>query len=217
VSDKKGRPVCSLAILGDTSPAWRPKALSRNVWGCTLDFQFPTAKLLDYPDTPKQPLNPFSWLVAAHRQAQNSRGNPLQRSEVKFRLVKGLYEHGFSSDTIRELFNLMDWVLVLPKEIRYDFIDRLTQFEKERKMAYINSVERTHRERAREARKEDRKEGREEGRKEGLQQAIAAILKSRWAVEPPDQLQAIRDTSRLQATLQQALDSKSYQDFLQLI
>ena len=47
----------------------------------------------------------------------------------------------------------MDWVLVLRGKIGYDFTKRLAEFEEERKMVYINSVERYH-----------RKIGREEGR-----------------------------------------------------
>ncbi len=143
--DKKFRPVCSLAILGDTSPKWRPRALSLDFWRCTLDFRFSIAKLLDYPDTPEQPLNPFSWLVAAHRQAQRTRGNSRQRTEAKLCLVKGLYEHGFSPEIVRELFNLMDWVLVLRGKFDHDFTRSLAEFEEERKMVYINSVERYHR------------------------------------------------------------------------
>lgn len=87
-------------------------------------------------------------------------------------------------------------------------------------MVYINSVERTHHERG-------LKQGREEGRKEaqealmkaqqGLRDAIAALLKSRWKVVAPDQLQKVHDPDRLQTLIQGALDCKSYQDFLQLL
>lgn len=142
--------------------------------------------------------------MAAHRQAQRTRGNPRQRTEAKLCLVKGLYEHGFSPEIVRELFNLMDWVLVLRGKFDYDFTRSLA-----RKMVYINSVERYH-----------RKIGRQEGLQEAqvaIRQAIATVLRSRWDVAPPDKLQVLDDTSSLQAALQIALDSKSYQDFLQLL
>jgi len=98
LSDKTGRPVCSLAILGDTSPAWRPTALSQDCWGCTLDFKFPIAKLLDYPDTPERPLK-----VSGTSEFTELNAPPAtEGSEPKDPLTLTLYKERVTGDRYAE-------------------------------------------------------------------------------------------------------------------
>ncbi|MBN9418810.1 MAG: hypothetical protein J0I12_25385 [Candidatus Eremiobacteraeota bacterium] len=89
IADRFGESVCSLAILGDGGPTWRPNRCLRSVWGCRLELHFPICKLLDYPDWAEGTDNPFAWLTAAHRQALATRRQPQRRAEIKFRLVRG--------------------------------------------------------------------------------------------------------------------------------
>jgi hypothetical protein len=67
--------------------------------GTTLQFQFDSVKLLDYR-TQTEELeandNPFAVLVLAHLQAQATRKNNQQRKQVKFALVRQLYERGYN-------------------------------------------------------------------------------------------------------------------------
>ncbi|NEO34695.1 MAG: cytosolic protein, partial [Symploca sp. SIO3C6] len=46
--DRYGLPIISLAVLGDERHTWRPDRFRTSVWQCTVDFQFPIVKLLDY-------------------------------------------------------------------------------------------------------------------------------------------------------------------------
>jgi hypothetical protein len=69
IFDRYDRSVASLAILGDDNINWRPSQFGYDLFGCTVDFQFPVIKLLDY----KQRLseleasrNPFATVVMAH-------------------------------------------------------------------------------------------------------------------------------------------------------
>jgi hypothetical protein len=40
--------VASIAVLGDGGINWRPNQFGYNLFGCSVDFQFPIVKLIDY-------------------------------------------------------------------------------------------------------------------------------------------------------------------------
>ena len=46
--DRYNRTVVSLAVLADERAGWRPDRFGYSLWGCTVGFQFPVVKLLDY-------------------------------------------------------------------------------------------------------------------------------------------------------------------------
>jgi Domain of unknown function (DUF4351) len=49
---------------------------------------------------------------------------------------------GLSKRDIRNLYKFIDWVMILPERLDNEFWEDFKQFEKERKMTYITSVER---------------------------------------------------------------------------
>jgi len=49
IRDRYQVPVASLAVLAETDQGFRPQQYRAALWGCCLDFRFPTVKLLDYP------------------------------------------------------------------------------------------------------------------------------------------------------------------------
>ena len=71
----------------------------------------------------------------------------------KLRLVRLLYERGYSREQVLELFRVLDWILQLPEEMEREFKRDLIAFEEQANMPYITSIERL---------------GRQEGRQEGL-------------------------------------------------
>ena len=48
IRDKYDKPLVSLAVLGDESPAWRPNRFSLDTMGCKVDFAFPIVKLVEF-------------------------------------------------------------------------------------------------------------------------------------------------------------------------
>ncbi len=46
--DRYRQPVASLALLADTTASWRPSQFGYQALGCSIELNFPTAKLLDY-------------------------------------------------------------------------------------------------------------------------------------------------------------------------
>jgi hypothetical protein len=142
--DKYNIPIVSLAILGDERETWIPKPFEAGLWGCEISFRFPIVKLLDYKarwEELESSRNPFAIVVMAHLKTKETRQDALARREWKLRIIQGLYERGYEKDDILKLFRFIDWVLELPEELKQSFRNALAQFEEEKQMPYITSIE----------------------------------------------------------------------------
>jgi hypothetical protein len=139
------KPAVSLAILCDASPTWRPQQYGFSLPGTSLNFEFSMVKLLDYRDRIAElgaSQNPFAVVVKAHLKLQETKKDSLARKTSKMQLVRQLYEAGYNAEQVLNLFNFLDWVLVLPKRLDAEFWLELKAYEEERQMPYITSVER---------------------------------------------------------------------------
>jgi hypothetical protein len=144
-------------------------------------------------------------VVLAHLKAQQTRGDEAGRLAWKLRLVKGLYGRGWGREDVRQLFRVIDWMLDLPDVLTQAFKQELHQFEQEKQMPFITSVERVARE-----------EGREEGRREELLAGLEVALELKFgaaglALLP--EIKQIAQVDRLKA-IQQALRSAATPDEL---
>lgn len=156
--DRYNRSIASLAILGDDRPTWKPNQFSDELWGCEIKFKFPIVKLLEYSQQWTEleaSSNPFATVVMAHLKAKETRQDNQGRKQWKVNLTKRLYEKGYQREDIINLFRFIDWVMKLPEELENSFWQEVTQYEEEKKMPYITSVERR---------------GIEQGLQQGLQQ-----------------------------------------------
>jgi predicted transposase/invertase (TIGR01784 family) len=52
-----------------------------------------------------------------------------------------LYEQGYERKDILNLFQFIDWMLELPTDLKQAFRDELEQYERERQMPYVTSIE----------------------------------------------------------------------------
>lgn len=163
--------VVSLAVLCDEQADWRPTTFGYGRWGCRVDLTFRIAKLLDYEHaaTTQGSGNPFATVVLAHLEALRTRDDPRNRRLWKLRLVKGLYEGNWSKEDVRELFRLIDWIMTLPDDLEESFRIEIFDYEQEKNMPYLSSIERKALDR-----------GREEGREEGLLDGIAILLETKF-------------------------------------
>ena len=187
----------SLVVLADDSAAWRPNTFHYGRWGCEVRLRFEPVKLLDYAGREavlEADTNPFATVVLAHLKALETRQDDAVRHQWKLRLVRGLYDRGFSADDVRELFRLIDWMMELPPALEQLFDDEIARFEEERQMPYVTSIERRGQER-----------GRQEGLREGLLRGIEPLLRLRFGpaglelmtevrqIQDPDVLQRVCD------------------------
>ncbi|BAY20099.1 hypothetical protein NIES21_59690 (plasmid) [Anabaenopsis circularis NIES-21] len=145
IFDRYNRSVASLAVLGDDNIKWRPNQFGYELFGCSVDFQFPVIKLLDYQQRLAQletSRNPFATVVMAHLVAMQTRGDKLQRKQQKLALVRQLYEQGFDRDAVLNLFGFIDWILTLPLDLEREFKTEVEQLEAQQSMPYMTSFER---------------------------------------------------------------------------
>jgi predicted DNA-binding ribbon-helix-helix protein len=85
--------------------------------------------------------NPFAIVVMAHLKTQETKRRASDRKTWKITLVKRLYEAGYSRSDVLNLFNFVDWLMILPEGLKQAFWQELKTYEEERKMPYITSVE----------------------------------------------------------------------------
>ena len=165
-------PVASVAILADANPQWRPSAYRTELLGCRHTFEFPTAKLLDIARDEAALLanpNPFAIVILAQVRSMQSAKDVPTTYQWKKRLVQMGYDRGYSETTIVDLFTFIDWVMVLPEALELQFEEELTEFEKERSMEYITSIERR-------GISKGLNQGLQQGLNQGLQQGQAGVI-----------------------------------------
>ena len=125
-------------------------------------------------------------VVLAHLKTQQTHGDPAQRHACKVRLVRNLYERGFSPGDVRELFRLIDWLMELPPALETVFQQVVDQIQEEKRMPYITTPERV-------------------GQRWGLRRGIEALLRVRFADEVAQLMpviERIHETEKLLAILQ---------------
>jgi hypothetical protein len=135
----------SLAILCDNSPTWRPTTCELTAPLTRHTFEFGTIKLLDFKPheaTLNQSPNPFAWITLAHLKTQATRRNLQSRKTWKFALMRQLYERGMSGPDIRNLYEFIDWTMMLPEDLELAFWQELKTFEEEQQVTYVTNAER---------------------------------------------------------------------------
>jgi SOS response regulatory protein OraA/RecX len=135
----------SLAILCDSNPTWRPTTCEVTAPLSKLTFDFASIKLLDYKSDEaalQASDNPFAWIVLAHLKTQATKRNPQARKTWKFALMRQLYDRGMSAPDIRNLYDFIDWTMILPEDLDMEFWQELKTFEEEQQVAYVTSAER---------------------------------------------------------------------------
>jgi hypothetical protein len=210
--DRYRKPVISLAVLGDERPNWRPSSYGYDLGGCRVGIEFPIAKLIDYEDHWEeldQSQNPCVIVVMAHLKTKATAGQPQQRKQWKWTLVRKLFEQGYSRNDVVELFRLIDWMMTLPNRLEREFRAELKQYQEERQMPYVTSIERLAKE-----------EGIQEGRLETLRETIIDVLRVRFTTIPPtmnEMLASLEDGTLLRQLHLQAITISSIEEFQQLL
>ena len=196
----------SLAILCDAKRDWRPSTYSLITPGSALQFEFTAVKLLDY-ETPwsqlEQSRNPFAVVVMSHLKTRETKNSAIDRKAWKLRLIKRLYELGYSRSEILNLFRFVDWVMILPEGHKRTFWDELKTYEKDRKMPYITSVEEIGYDR-----------GLSEGKAEEARSLILRLLNRKLGIQPDRTIDRINKLpiTRLESLGEALLDFSAIED-----
>ena len=188
IFDRYNKPVASLAVLADDDPDWRPGEFRQSLFGCEARLRFPAVKLLDFAAKEAEleaSDNPFSKIVLAHLKARETKNDPAGRHLWKLRLVRGLYERGFSAKDVRELFRVIDWLMQLPPPLQGLFWVDYDKLQREKQMPYVTSTERV-------------------AKREGMREGIEVALRIRFGdagQQLMDEINDIHDEALLRAVL----------------
>ena len=154
--------VASFAILVDDHPEWRPSSYRSEIWGTRKSFEFPIIKLLDYKDRwdeLEKSTNPFAIVVMAHLKMLETKGNHDNRLHWKIELTRMMHNKRFSPEKGYALFQFIDWIMMLPRELATSYKKKIYKIEEECKMKFLalSSIELI-------AKEEGREKGLEEGK-----------------------------------------------------
>jgi hypothetical protein len=206
--DRYDRPVISLAVLGDEQVNWRPACYRYEIGSCRVSLEFPIVKLLDYEvqgEELEQSNNPFAILVMAHLKTKATTGNYQIREQWKWRLVRGLYEKGYTKEKIIELFRLIDWMMVLPETLQKQFETQLENYQEERKMPVLSRME---------------LRGLEKGKLLTSRESVIEVLETRFGEIPQtlkEGVNQLEDVPQLKKLMKQAITIASLAEFQQLL
>ncbi len=56
-------------------------------------------------------------------------------------MLRILYKQGYTKKDILELFRFIDWIMVLPEELKNQFTEQIYKYEEETHMQYITNIE----------------------------------------------------------------------------
>ncbi len=200
IFDRYDRPVASFAVLTDSRKNWRPDNFGYNLFGCEVNIKFPVAKLIDYSwDELEKGENPFAIVIMAHLKNLETRRNADMRKAWKLKLTRMLYEKGYAKQDIINIFAFIDWVMKLPREAEQSFWQEIHEFEEEKNMPYVTSIERMGFERGMEAGilqgiMKGKEEGIKEGIKKGLRDAIELGLSLKFGANALKLMAKIKKT-----------------------
>ncbi|NER35510.1 MAG: transposase [Oscillatoria sp. SIO1A7] len=213
-----GRPVISVAILGDEIESWRPRnyQYTEAQGDYEMKMKFPIAKLVDYESRWEEleaSTNPFAIMVMAHLKTKATQGLPQERLRWKRILARSLFEKGYSAEEIRRQFQLIDRMMALPKPIQRNFKTEMERYQEEKEMRFMSQIELM-------AMEDGIEEGKKQGFLEALRENALDILQKRFSEVPPEltsKLNSLSDASSLKELMLQAVDISSLAEFEQLL
>ncbi len=177
--DRYARDVVSLAVLGDDRPEWKPFEYRKDRLGCELRFAYPIAKLLEYRGRDEwlsSNANPLAAIVQGHLEAIETRGDAIDRTGRKVRLVRSLFDRGLAKEDIRRLYRLLNWIVTLPKNLELRYHREIDMFEREKQTPLLTPLEKIFYE-------DGHEKGIEKGVEKGRYSAIRLMLDARFGGE----------------------------------
>lgn len=201
--DRYNIDVVSLAVLADTRESFRPTTFQYQRWGCALSFTFPTTKLMDWEAhwaELKASDNVFALVVMAQIQAKRVKENA-SRKDTKVALIRLLYERGYSRGQVLRLFNIIDWMIQLPRSLDPEFAQAVYAIQEEKHMPYVNTIERLGIEKGRQEERQEAEQRALEGKRNAARKLIARTEMDDQMIADIEEL-PVEEVEKLRAEIQ---------------
>jgi len=191
-------------VLGDTRPTWRPDRYTGGFADHGLTLRFAVCKLSDFEGRLDEPVhrdNQAIIVIAAHLGTRRHHRDPERLSDCRLELTRKLHSLGHTTEDLRSLMLLIDWLMPLPAEHKVSFRKKLEELKKEKPMPHITLYE----EFAREA-----------ATLETLQESIAEVLATRFGEVPSairERIGSLVDPTELRQMLRRAIVIPKLEEF----
>ncbi|MSU31950.1 MAG: hypothetical protein EXS25_04675 [Pedosphaera sp.] len=201
--------VFSLVVYGDTDPDWQPskyKEVRCNKNKST--FEFATVKLSNLGrrlTVARNKGNPVAWVIDAHLAAQKTINNLLERYQLKREIIRDLFQRGMPVGKVSKILGLIDWLLILPEDLKNQLDIELQAQQKTNTMIPISRFELAVLEQGIE---KGRQEGRQEGNRKKAQEDVLDVLETRFGEVSDrvrEQVQSLTDAIELKRLLRRAI------------
>ena len=208
IFDRYGKPIVSIAVV--TGPAnWKPtRKYELKLYDSGIEFQYLMSTLMDYErDKLLANDNPMAIVVLAAQDSERLRRRYRARYDVKWRLIRQLYQRNYTRQEIVDLFDFIDWVLQLSDTDEERLYEEINKLEEANQMPYITSVERI-----------GIRKGLQQGALEENQQLIIETLDERFGAVPSfisEAVLQIRDRNQLRTLHRRAIRITSIEEFRQ--
>lgn len=133
IHERYAQPVCSIAVLADDDPGWRPSSFGVAAFGTRMHFEYATLKLTDFE--PQLDLflgsdDPLLVLIAVDRVARRTRHDTDRSLSEKTRLARTLLRNPkLERRDVLVLIRLLTRLMVLPQNLERRFIDEVRRTE----------------------------------------------------------------------------------------
>lgn len=205
-------PVITLVILGDDNPAWRPTQYPFACVDFRKQFDFPTAKILDYQGREEelaQHSNPVGLLVVGHLLTLRTRSGDREREAGKPRLLQTVLDRKMAKDDEFQFCKLIDWIVELPPERQKVVWEQFRHYAQEKQMPFLSYPEQV-----------SFDKGKKEGKREGLLEGIEKGLNLRFGALGLPLLPAVeqrKDVTFLQQLFQSLMQPTTSLEDLQAL
>ncbi|MBX9743434.1 MAG: hypothetical protein K2W99_07865 [Chthoniobacterales bacterium] len=140
----KQQPVVSIALLLDADPKWRPACFRLNSplerEKPYLEFRYHVIKLIDYAAR-KEELQKrndlFSKVILAQLIVMETKKNLPLRVQHKISLIKQLLKLGLTNHETRELYQFIDWLLIIPEDLMLIYNEQIQEIAEEWEIPYV--------------------------------------------------------------------------------
>ena len=212
IYDKFKRDILSMAVFADPSAGYKPDTFSYQFYGCRLEFQYRTYKVMEQDDEElKRSDNPFALVVLAAKRNLKSRGDEEKRFRFKRELVRLMLEKGYGREEILAVFRFLDGVLALTDLEKERIIYNEFRSKEVEKVAYITNFERL-------AIEKGMKEGKQIGMLQDARELLLDALDEKFGVVSEivqGRLQEIEEREVLRRLHRQAIRASSLEEFLE--